>query len=575
MSEPTTAVELHGLRKSFSGRGGEVVAVDGVDLSIGSGEVVALLGPNGAGKTTTLDMVLGMTDPSAGTARVFGRSPRQAVTDGRVSAVLQTGGLLADLTVHETLRYLASTFPGLPAERVGDVVERAGLTELTRRRVSKCSGGEQQRLRFAIALLAEPALLVLDEPTAGMDVAARRDFWAVMRAEAAQGRTVVFATHYLEEADDFADRIVLMARGRVVMDATTEQVRERATGRVVAADVPDVGVAAHRLGALGEVDVHRVAGLGALRRLRRGRPRPAGRARRSRPGGRHRLARGRLRRPDQRHPGLRDRRLRTPRPPRSRPRGPPMNATMLQLEIKRIVRDPVVLFFTVGLPVFFYLIFGAAQSYGDQAVAHGNVSMTVMAAMAAYGAVSATVGIGARAALERSQGWGRQLGLTPLSDRSYVTLKTSVAVAVAAIPIALVFLAGAVTGASGTVLAWVASGLVLVLGAAIFSLYGLCFGLAVRSEAALSAAGGSVVVLGFLGNLFFPLSGAILAIAKWSPLYGYAALARYPITDGALVSSSGAPSQESLWQPIVNVVLWLAILSVLATLLVRRGRGRQ
>ena len=253
MSEPTTAVELHGLRKSFSGRGGEVVAVDGVDLSIGSGEVVALLGPNGAGKTTTLDMVLGMTDPSAGTARVFGRSPRQAVTDGRVSAVLQTGGLLADLTVHETLRYLASTFPGLPAERVGDVVERAGLTELTRRRVSKCSGGEQQRLRFAIALLAEPALLVLDEPTAGMDVAARRDFWAVMRAEAAQGRTVVFATHYLEEADDFADRIVLMARGRVVMDGTTEQVRERATGRVVAADVPDVGVAAHRLGALGEV----------------------------------------------------------------------------------------------------------------------------------------------------------------------------------------------------------------------------------------------------------------------------------------------------------------------------------
>ena len=252
-----------------------------------------------------------------------------------------------------------------------------------------------------------------------------------------------------------------------------------------------------------------------------------------------------------------------------------MNATILQLEIKRIVRDPVVLFFTVGLPVFFYLIFGAAQSYGDQAVAHGNVSMTVMAAMAAYGAVSATVGIGARAALERSQGWGRQLGLTPLSDRSYVTLKTSVAVAVAAIPIALVFLAGAVTGASGTVLAWVASGLVLVLGAAIFSLYGLCFGLAVRSEAALSAAGGSVVVLGFLGNLFFPLSGAILAIAKWSPLYGYAALARYPITDGALVSSSGALSQEALWQPIVNVVLWLAILSALATLLVRRGRGRQ
>ncbi len=234
MTAPALLVE--DLRKTFRTPAGPVTAVDGLDLEIGRGEVVALLGPNGAGKTTTLDVVLGLTTATSGRAEVLGLPPREAVLDGRVSAVLQTGGLLRDLTVRETVELVASTYPR-PAG-VEEVMARAGVADLARRLVSRCSGGEQQRLRFALALLPDPELLVLDEPTAGMDVVGRREFWATMRADSSRGRTVVFATHYLEEADAFADRIVLVAAGRVVADGPTAEVRARAAGRVVHADLP-------------------------------------------------------------------------------------------------------------------------------------------------------------------------------------------------------------------------------------------------------------------------------------------------------------------------------------------------
>ena len=234
---PMPAVEIAGLTKTFQGRDGEVVhAVRGLDLRIRAGEVVALLGPNGAGKTTTLDIVLGLTKPTGGAVRVYGAEPREAVIAGRVSAVLQSGGLLRDLTVRETVELVGSLH--LAARPVEEVLELAGLTDLGGRMVAKCSGGEQQRLRFALALLPDPDLLVLDEPTAGMDVGARRAFWATMHADADAGRTVVFATHYLEEADAFADRIVLMAQGRVVADGSTAEIRARATGRTVSATLP-------------------------------------------------------------------------------------------------------------------------------------------------------------------------------------------------------------------------------------------------------------------------------------------------------------------------------------------------
>src|SRR5882724_10220965 len=230
------AVDLTGVHKSF----GSVQAVRGVDLNIASGEVVALLGPNGAGKTSTIDMILGLSRPTSGAVSVFGMQPRQAISRGLVSAVMQTGGLLKDLTVAETVRYTASLFAR--SEPTADVLERAGIAGLADRRVAKCSGGEQQRLRFAMALLSDPELLVLDEPTTGMDVEGRREFWASIQHDAAQGRTVLFATHYLEEADAYAGRIILMRQGEIVADGTASQIKALSAGRTVRATLPGADV---------------------------------------------------------------------------------------------------------------------------------------------------------------------------------------------------------------------------------------------------------------------------------------------------------------------------------------------
>ena len=226
------AVRLSEVTKDF----GEVHAVRGIDLTLEPGEIVAFLGPNGAGKTTTIDMVLGLSQPTSGTVEVLGLHPRQAIARGLVSAVMQTGGLLKDLTVRETVAYTASLFADTAS--VGDVLRTAGIEEIADRKVGKCSGGEQQRLRFAMALLPDPALLLLDEPTTGMDVEGRRTFWSAIRADAEQGRTILFATHYLEEADQYADRIVLISQGRIVADGTGSQIKALAAGRTVRATLP-------------------------------------------------------------------------------------------------------------------------------------------------------------------------------------------------------------------------------------------------------------------------------------------------------------------------------------------------
>jgi ABC-2 type transport system ATP-binding protein len=227
------AIDMTGLHKSF----GHVQAVRGVDLDIAAGEIVALLGPNGAGKTSTIDMILGLSRPTSGSVSIFGMQPHHAITRGLVSAVMQTGGLLKDFTVAETVRYTASLFAS--SEAPATVLKRAGIADIADRLVGKCSGGEQQRLRFALALLPDPELLVLDEPTTGMDVEGRRSFWAAIRQDAAKGRTVLFATHYLEEADAYAGRIVLLRHGQVVADGTASQIKALSAGRTVRATLPD------------------------------------------------------------------------------------------------------------------------------------------------------------------------------------------------------------------------------------------------------------------------------------------------------------------------------------------------
>jgi ABC-2 type transport system ATP-binding protein len=234
-------VVLSGLAKSY----GPVRAVRHLDLVIAPGETVALLGPNGAGKTTTIDMILGLTRPDQGAVSIFGAPPAVAVRDGWVGAMLQSGSPIDHLKVRELVRMMASYYPHpLAVDEVLSITGAAGFAEQW---TTKLSGGQAQRVRFAAALVGDPDLLLLDEPTAGIDVEGRRDFWGAMRAVAERGKTVVFATHYLEEADAYADRIVLIARGEVVADGPATEIKAQAGARSIRATLPGADVEALRV----------------------------------------------------------------------------------------------------------------------------------------------------------------------------------------------------------------------------------------------------------------------------------------------------------------------------------------
>ncbi|WP_436955194.1 ABC transporter ATP-binding protein [Streptomyces sp. SudanB182_2057] len=229
---------------------GSVRAVDGLSLRLYPGETVALLGPNGAGKSTTLDLLLGLRQPDSGSVGLFGTSPREAVVAGRVGAMLQSGGLMEGVTVAELVGLACSLHPRpYPA---ADVLARAGLTRIADRKAGKLSGGQTQRVRFALATVGDSDLIVLDEPTTGMDVSARQAFWATMREQADQGRTVLFATHYLEEADAVADRVLVLHRGRLLADGTAAGIKARAGARRVSFDLTG-DIDARALGALPSV----------------------------------------------------------------------------------------------------------------------------------------------------------------------------------------------------------------------------------------------------------------------------------------------------------------------------------
>ena len=221
------AVRFDGLTKQF----GTVCAVDHLNLEIRRGETVALLGPNGAGKTTTVSMLLGLLASVGGEVSVLGMAPEAAIQSGRVGAMLQEGGMMPGVSVAELLDFVL-TLRKSPFTR-RELIATAGLDGLERRRVDRLSGGQTQRLRFALAIASEPEMLVLDEPTAAMDVEARHSFWANMRDYTSAGRTVLFATHYLEEAEAFASRVVIITHGRIVADGTVAELKRRAGEQTV------------------------------------------------------------------------------------------------------------------------------------------------------------------------------------------------------------------------------------------------------------------------------------------------------------------------------------------------------
>jgi len=237
--ESDTSSSSYGSVAGYAGSGAPVVsfenvskhygslrAVDGLSLDLRSGETVALLGPNGAGKSTSLDMLLALRKPTSGKIMMFGADPYHAVKTGRVGAMLQSGGLMPEVTVRELVTLVTKLNPN--PEPVATTLKRAGIAEFADQRVDRLSGGQTQRVRFALAICGKSELLVLDEPTTAMDVETRRLFWSGMKEEVAQGRTLLFATHYLEEADQAADRILVINRGRLLADGTPAEIKERA-----------------------------------------------------------------------------------------------------------------------------------------------------------------------------------------------------------------------------------------------------------------------------------------------------------------------------------------------------------
>jgi ABC-2 type transport system ATP-binding protein len=220
-----TIAALHGVSRRF----GTVLALDQVSLEVRRGEVLALLGPNGAGKTTAISLLLGLQQPDAGSADLFGVPPRANGARNRIGAMLQTGGVPDTLTVAELVGLFRSYYPR--PRSVADTVNLAGVADLLRRRYGTLSGGQQRRAQFALAICGNPEILFLDEPTTGLDVEARATLWKTVRQLVAEGSAVVLTTHYLEEAEALADRVDVLARGRIVASGSVQQIRARVAQR--------------------------------------------------------------------------------------------------------------------------------------------------------------------------------------------------------------------------------------------------------------------------------------------------------------------------------------------------------
>jgi ABC-2 type transport system ATP-binding protein len=219
------AARLHSVTKRY----GKVAALDNLNLSLYPGEVVALLGPNGAGKTTAVRLLLGLTAPTSGSVRVMGNDPRDAETRTGIGAMLQVTRVPETLRVREHIDLFRSYYPH--PLHAAEIVRIARLEGLENTFYGKLSGGQKQRMLFGLALAGNPSLIFLDEPTVGMDIESRRALWDQIRSLAAQGKTVLLTTHYLEEADALASRIIVIGKGKILAEGTPTEIKHRVTGR--------------------------------------------------------------------------------------------------------------------------------------------------------------------------------------------------------------------------------------------------------------------------------------------------------------------------------------------------------
>lgn len=250
-----------------------------------------------------------------------------------------------------------------------------------------------------------------------------------------------------------------------------------------------------------------------------------------------------------------------------------MNVTYLRIDLVRQLRDWGNIMFVLLMPVVMYLIFGVSLSYADQQAGNANVNFYVMTSMAAYGGALAATTVAGGAALEQMQGWGRQLALTPVRNSMVVAMKVITALCITTLSIALVYLTGYLAGAKAdSARVWVLSFLVTLVGATTFALFGYMVAALFKSESALGVATGFLVLMSFVGNVFMPLTGTMLEVAKFTPLYGYVALARWPNMEGTLADGQGS---DSFWMLLLNLIVWLAIFGALAIWGVKKGQKRQ
>ncbi|MEJ4111906.1 ABC transporter ATP-binding protein [Corynebacterium kroppenstedtii] len=217
MTTTTPAIDVRGVSQRF----GRTTAINDLSLTIDTGDIVALLGPNGAGKSTLVDLIVGLNQPTRGTISIHGINPTDAIKRGIIGAALQDGGMLGSLTVGDLVDTLASIHP----VRIDTtaVLQQAGLNTMKKKKVAQLSGGQRQRIRLALATMGEPRILLLDEPTTGLDITARAEFWHTVHTMANNGITILFATHDLTEAERYAGRVIIMNAGQIVADGTPEQ----------------------------------------------------------------------------------------------------------------------------------------------------------------------------------------------------------------------------------------------------------------------------------------------------------------------------------------------------------------
>jgi ABC-2 type transport system ATP-binding protein len=570
-------IELSGLVKSFKGPRGPIRAVRGIDVEIAAGETVALLGPNGAGKSTTIDMLLGLLPPDEGAVSVFGRSPSEAVAQGAVGAMLQTGALIRDLSVRELVTMMASLYPAPLA--VEAVLELTGIGEIADQRTHKLSGGQTQRVRFAVALVSDPELLVLDEPTVAMDVEGRHAFWASMREFAARGRTIVFATHYLEEADANADRAVLMAHGRIVADGPTTEIKAMVGTRTIRATLPEVDIEElARLPGVGgaerrgeSVVLNCADSDAAIRALLASQPQVRDIEIASAGLEQAFLALTAEDSPEESAEDSAEESAKRPAAaavPQGDSGGPRRmsSLTYTRYELLRTLRNRRFFFLSLGFPlVLFFLIAGPNRNVHNFAGSGLPAPLYYMIGLASFGTMSAMLGCGARIAAERAVGWNRQLRITPLSPRSYFRAKILTAYMMALLSLVVLYAAGASLGVSLQAGNWLKMTGLILIGLVPFAALGILLGHMLTPDSIGPAMGGGISLLALLGGAYFPIGshGFLHDLAQYMPSYW--------LVQASHVGLGGAAWTAMGW---TVMLAWTVVLGALAARAYRRDTGR-